>query len=322
MNKNTTQEEKVEKLDRLLKRYKIVVFIIGPLFLIAFLCLYRPLMGSYLFSKSYKLLDPARQYSPADNYIINIEDLRNYLNDLGEKYPDQVSMYYEQVKSGANISIHKELQLFPASLSKLVQAILITKKVEDGALNWNTRLKTEPSDISNESGTLYQTIGTNSLTVEELMSELLVNSDNTAYNTFKHSLNINDYVNFQLETGLQDLYNIEGHISAKEYTRLLRVLYTSSYLEPKDSEKILQYMADAKFKDFLSQGLPKDVMFAHKYSVNKDEFIFADSGIVYVPGKPYFITVIIKGKDFSPQTQEWAKGLMRDISIHAYNVSK
>lgn len=279
-------------------------------------------MGSYLFARSYPMLDPVRQYSPAENYITNVKDLRQYLDSVAEKYPDQVSIYYEQVKSGANISVHKNLQLFPASLSKLVQAILITKKVEDGTLTWNTKLKTDPADLSDESGTLYQTVGTESLTVERLMSELLVNSDNTAYNILKHVLTIDDYVNFQLETGLQDLYNSEGYISAKEYTRLLRVLYTSSYLDPKNSEKILEYMENANFHEFLSQGIPSEVKFAHKYGENKNEFIFADSGIVYVPEKPYMITVLIKGKDFSPETQVWAKSLMKDISEHAYKASK
>ena len=189
-------------------------------------------------------------------------------------------------------------------------------------MSWNQRLDTKPEDISADSGELYKTIGDRSLTVEELLRELLVNSDNTAQNTFKHYLMAEDYIDFQYATGLQDLYNELGFISAKEYTRLLRVLYTSSFLNPENSEKILEYMTQATFRNYLSQGIPSGVKFAHKYSENKTQHIFADSGIVYVPKRPYMITVMIRGNDSSEETRVWAQNLMKEISEHAYAVSK
>lgn len=270
----------------------------------------------------FPMLDPLRNFTPAQNYIINIQDLRVYLQELGEKYPDSLTIYYETINSGANISVNKDLRLFPASLSKLAQAILIVSKVEKGEMSFDQKLSALPEDVSSGSGELYKTIGENPLTVEELLKELIVNSDNTAQNIFKHHLAFSDYAEFQNNTGLQDLYNEKGFISAKEYTRILRVLYTSNFLKPENSQKILQYMADSTFKDYLSQGIPDDTVFAHKYGENKDYNIFADSGIFYVPGKPYMISVIIKGKDSSLETRKWAVSLMKDISERAYSVSK
>lgn len=270
----------------------------------------------------YKFLDPTREFTSPENYLVNIETLRTYLRELGEQYPDSISIYYENINSGANISINKDLRLFPASLSKLVQAILIMRKIEISKMTLDQELKALPSDISSDSGNLYQTIGDRSISVDELLKELLVNSDNTAQNIFKHYLDFSDYADFQNKTGLQDLYNSEGFISAKEYTRILRVLYTSNFLEPENSEKILKLMAESKFKEYLSQGIPEDVVFAHKYGENKDYSIFADSGIVYVPNKPYFISVIIKGKDSGIETRNWAKSLMKEISTRAYETSK
>lgn len=270
----------------------------------------------------YELLDPMREYMPKDAYITNIQDLREYLHDVEQKYPDNVSIYYENINTGSNISVGKELRLFPASLSKLVQAILIVKKVEDGNLKWDQELKATEADVSSDSGELYKSIGSKKLTVEYLLEELLLNSDNTAQNMFRHQLDIPDYISFQQTTGLEDLYNEKGFISAKEYTRILRVLYTSNYLEPENSEKILELMSKAKFKDYLSQGIPEGVKFAHKYGENVQYSIFADSGIVYVKDRPYMLTVIIKGKDSSLATRAWAVGLMKEISERAYAVSK
>lgn len=307
----------IEKLSKRLKYYKFWSVILVVLVLIIVFNAQR----SETSVGKFPLLDPARVFFDQDNYLLNIQELRTYLHELEAKYPDSLSVYYEQINSGSNISVNRDLRLFPASLSKLVQAIIIARKIEEGTLSWDKRLATRPEDLSSDSGELYKTIGDKSLTVEELMKELLVNSDNTAQNIFRRNLDVEDYLKFQDQTGLLDLYNEKGFISAKEYTRILRVLYTSSYLDPEHSEKILRYMSEATFRNYLSQGVPSDVVFAHKYGENLEQFIFADSGIVYVPGRPYMITVMIKGKDFSDETRVWAQNLMKEISTFAYMVS-
>jgi beta-lactamase class A len=312
--------------DKLLVK-QIKIYKLGIYFLIIILVLlvwwiFFGMNNFHIISGKYPLLDPAREYVAPDNYITNLESLREYLHALEVQYPDSISIYYEQINSGSNISVNKNTRLFPASLSKLVQAILITKKVEDGILKWDKELPVLSSDISTDSGTLYQRIGDKPVTVESLLEELLVNSDNTAQNVFKHYLGFDDYVGFQQTVGLEDLYNEQGFISAKEYTRILRVLYTSNFLKSENSQKILEYMSKASFSDYLSKGVPESIKFAHKYGENKDYHLFADSGIVYIPNKPYMLTVLIKGKDSSPETRIWAIGLMKDVSERAYNVSK
>jgi beta-lactamase class A len=108
----------------------------------------------------------------------------------------------------------------------------------------------------------------------------------------------------------------------KEYTRILRVLYTSNFLRPENSEKILNYMANSTFKDYLSAGIPSDIKFAHKYGENIEYNIFADSGIVYIPKKPYMISVIIKGENSTLETREKITKLMKEIGERAYQASK
>lgn len=319
-NQNT-----IDRLSRKLKYYKLAISILCLVFLVIILILFSGKNNkkeSFL-SNQFHLLDPARIFIEQENYVLNIQELRIYLHDLEAQYPDSISIYYEQINSGSNISVNKNVHLFPASLSKLAQAIIVAKKAENGVLPFDKKISILAEDLSKDSGTLYQRVGAgDSASVEELLKELLVYSDNTAQNVFRRHLDIDDYLNFQEQTGLQDLYNEKGFISAKEYTRLLRVLYTSSYLEPENSEKILEYMAQATFKDYLSQGIPSQIKFAHKYGENIEYNIFADSGIVYVPGKPYMLTVILKGKDSSPETRLWAMNLMKEISIRAYETSK
>jgi beta-lactamase class A len=317
MSNNTEKE-----LNKKLKKQKVAIYALAiAIPLVGFFCA-RYFSFDPRKESEFSMLDPLRKFIPAENYITNIEPLRSYLHGLEEEYPDSISIYFESINSGANISVNKDIRLFPASLSKLVQAIIIVKKVEDGQLSFDQLIKIEPTDLSSGSGDLYKTANNTSMTVEDLLRELIVNSDNTAQNVFKKYLSFSDYSTFQNTVGLQDLYNEKGFISAKEYTRILRVLYTSNFLKPENSQRILQHMSDSTFKDYLSQGIPKGVVFAHKYGENKDYNIFADSGIVYVPGKPYMISVIIKGKDSNPETRQWAVSLMKEISERAYSASK
>jgi hypothetical protein len=137
----------VEKLYKQIKWYRISLVVVFSLVVVIITILNVRGRINYL-GNNYSLLDPARVFVGQESYIINIQDLRTYLQELGDRYPNSISMYYEQINSGSNISINKDLRLYPASLSKLAQAIIIVKKVEEGELSWNQKLKTEKSDLS------------------------------------------------------------------------------------------------------------------------------------------------------------------------------
>jgi len=50
------------------------------------------------------------------------------------------SVYFEYLPTGANISINKDAEFFPASLLKVPVAMAIAKKIDkrewDGIINW------------------------------------------------------------------------------------------------------------------------------------------------------------------------------------------
>src|SRR3954466_11575732 len=76
------------------------------------------------FANKYPMLDPARQFTPEEDYVTNVQSLRDYMAQL-KRDPangltdDNFSIYYEQLNSGANISVNKDVAFYPASLSKL-----------------------------------------------------------------------------------------------------------------------------------------------------------------------------------------------------------
>jgi len=317
-----------DDLEGIKKNYKkrayiqAVVFSVLLLVLVGWGIMHERAEVRKLTADQYPLIDPARQFIDQKDFIVNLQPLRQYLNDLVAKEgSDVIQIYYEQLNTGANININQDLRLAPASLAKLPLAISVVHKIETNKWTWDNELILTQEDIDEASGDLYKNPVGTTFTIERLISEMLINSDNTAYSILKRNLSPEDLQPLIDETGLEDLYDQQGEITAKEYTRILRSLYTSSFLQRKDSQKILLLMSQSTFHDYLSQGIPANVPFAHKYGENQHLKVLADSGIVYVPNRPYAITVIIKPPDSSIQGRQKGVDLMKQISKTIYDYS-
>lgn len=268
----------------------------------------------------YPLVDPARQYIRQEDMVVNIQPLREYLNGIVAKHGvTSMSVYFEMLNTGGNISINQDLHIWPASLVKLPLAMAVIKKVEKEEWKWQNELVLMPEDAEEHSGQLYNRQIGSTFTIEELVRELLVNSDNTAYQILSRNITESEMQEVVNETGLELLLDEEGKFSAKEYTRLLRALYTSSFLKRTNSEKVLEYLNQSPFKEFLSQGLPADVKFSHKYGENKELDVFSDAGIVYAGNRPYAIAVMIQERGDPEQAKERVKKIMKEVSEYTYN---
>lgn len=279
-------------------------------------------------SDKFDSLDPAvRQGLIKDrDLIVNLQQPRNFFNELVSKKSDKfnIAIYAEYLNTGASIIINKDLNIWPASLTKLPLAMAVLKKVENGKWQLDDQLVLLEEDLDVKSGELYKdnSIGTQ-FTIDQLLTKLLVDSDNTAYRILSRNLTESEFESLITEVGLDKLFDKDGKISAREYSRLLRALYFSSYLSPADSEKLLDLLAASKFSKFLSAGLPKDVKFSHKYGENIEYGIYSDSGIVYLPNRPYIISVMVEAKDKNAEADgKEAEAIMKEISQTLYSYLK
>jgi len=206
---------------------------------------------------------------------------------------NEISLYFEYLNTGGNVSINQEKRIFPASLNKVPVALAVLKKVEDGEWNMNDELLLTPADLDDRYGDLYKSPTGSKFTIEFLLKKLLGESDNTAVMIFVRNLEEAELDKPLEEIGLKGLFDEYGKITAKEYSRLFRTLYTASYLNRVNSQYVLQNLQKTNFNEFLSQGIPSDIHFPHKFGINKSERVFTDSGIVYIPYRPYLLTVLI-----------------------------
>lgn len=246
------------------------------------------------FVNEYSLVNPIRSFVPQEDFIVNIQPLREELNRMVAESDDRISIYFEVINTGANISINSDLKIFPASLTKLPLAIAVAKKVENGDWDWSSQLVLLQEDKDMGYGEIHKKpVGTR-MTIEELVREMMVNSDNTSYRILLRNIDGKDLEEMFLSLGLEELFNADGKVSAKEYTRFFRTLYSSSYLKRENSQKILSWMGETKLNDYLSKGIPEGVMFSHKIGEGHGKNVYSDAGIVYLGNRPYILSVMVE----------------------------
>jgi beta-lactamase class A len=268
----------------------------------------------------YSLIDPARNIIEQKYFFSSIEPVRKKMKEIVAKHEaegNKIGVYFEFLNTGANVSINQDTRFWPASLSKMPTIFAAMKKVENGKWKLSNELVLFAEDKDDRFGELYkQPVGTR-FTIEELMKETLINSDNTAHKILVRNLKSEDYTNMFEALGMEELFNEDYDITAKEYSRIFRALYNASYLNRDNSQQILRWLSETKFNEFLGASVAPSVTFSHKIGEEYKQVVFLDSGIVYVPNRPYLITVMVKVEDNGGV--ERAKQIMNELSAAAYD---
>lgn len=274
-----------------------------------------------VYRQKYPLINPSRRLESSENLVTNIQPIREYLKSLPEQHKDwaEMSIYFEVLKTGSNVTVNPDLKIWPASLAKLPVAMATMKKVESEDWDLDTMIKLEEEDADTVGNPgIEKEIG-RSYDVKFLLERLLLQSDNTAYRMLTKNFTKNEINEISEEVGLEELLVQGGKISAKDYTRLLRVLYTASYINEEHSQFLLELMQESEFKNFIRAGLPPETPFSHKWGTNIAFQVYSDSGIVYVENRPYMISVMIQGKSDDQEENELkSNALMKEIGQKTY----
>lgn len=275
------------------------------------------------FKNPYPLIDPARSIVNQEHFFSTIEPLRQKFKAIVSDYEKDgtsIGLYFEFLNTGANVSINQDERFWPASLSKMPTAMAVMKKVEKGDWKLSNELVLFEDDKDTRFGDLYkQPVGTR-FTIEALLKAILIHSDNTAHKILVRNLSSDEYTDIFEALGMEDLFDQNYNITAKEYSRIFRSLYNASYLNRVHSQQLLTWLSETQFKGYLGSGLPSDVIFAHKIGEEDEEKVFLDSGIVYIPNRPYLITVMVSDKDTGGKQK--ATEIMQKISQEAYTYVK
>jgi beta-lactamase class A len=322
----TKEKNKAKPKYHIKKEFYYVLVIILLVFVNIFSIIYFTKFYNIanFYQKKYPYIELSRNFIAQENYLTNLQPLRESLIELvaeEEKNGNEISLYFEYLNTGGNISINQDSRILPASLNKLPLSMVVMKKVEKGEWKLNDELIFSADDIDERYGDLYKSEVGSRYTIEFLLKQMLQKSDNTAVKIFVRNLDEVELDEILESTGLKDLFDENGKVAAKEYSRLFRTLYTASYLNRDNSQYLLDLLTQTNFNEFLKQGFDQQIILSHKFGLNKGERIYADSGIIYFPYRPCLITILIHPVTESQlEDEEKAQEIMKKIAtlINSY----
>jgi len=277
------------------------------------------------------LVNPLIKVENPQGGDVKLEEIKyaieEYINKCKERGDvSSVSVYLRHLNYGTWIGINEDERYATASLFKVPLMMAYLKMAEKDPSIFNKEIK---YDIEINTQASQNIVPKNSLqlgnsyTVDELLSYMIVNSDNKAMaillKNIDSKLVSNIYSDIKIST--PDLTESEYEISAKDYATFFLVLYSCTYLTEDSSEKAIKLLSKTEFKDGIVAGVPDNITVAHKFAERKyawdiyslKGYQLHDCGIVYYPSSPYLICVMTKGGDFNI-----LEGIIKNISKIVY----
>lgn len=290
------------------------------------------------FAKFTKPFIPTPDYSD-----IYQQDLNNF-KKLAEAYCqeakkdksiEQISFYYRDLTDDQWFGINENEKYIPASLAKVPIMIAVLQKAEKDPSYLTKKLVFKGSFTSRflKAHPMIDDVRTDmveeeSYSIETLVKLMITKSDNEAammlYDDFgmAHWDALQKKLGNTVPIGAPLNKNI---LTVKSYSSFFRMLYNSSILTREYSEKALEILSQSEYDKGIRLAVPSNILVCHKYgerdsSISETENQIQQlhhAGIVYFPGKTYFVCIMTKGSDKAKM-----QTILYDLSKIAYDQVK
>jgi beta-lactamase class A len=246
---------------------------------------------------------PAQQAS-ANPVLADLSaELQRDLNTTAAAHDGVMGIYVKDLSSGQTFAVNADTIFPQASSIKIPILIELMRQAQTGKLNLSDRVEIRRAGLVDGSGVLqFFSDGGSALSLRNLAVLMVVLSDNSAANLLIDRAGM-DNVNSLLDSlGLHQtrlmrkMMDIpaeraerENHSTPREMATLVELLNVGKILDPEHTKmalEILEYPKDSP----LRAGVPDNITVAEKPgSMNGAQ---CDTGIVFLEGRPYAISVM------------------------------
>ncbi|MCF7870768.1 MAG: class A beta-lactamase-related serine hydrolase [Candidatus Omnitrophica bacterium] len=256
-----------------------------------------------------------------------------------KKIEKQVSYYKTDFSGECSIIIQKpeglgfkfaykpDQKIPAASLIKLPILAAALRAIEDGRFQFNQKVVVGAADIAGGSGIFKRVDLPLGLTFKELLSFMIIISDNSATNKVIDLLG-KDYINkiflslglknTSLERKMMDFSSrrkgFENYTSSRDIVKVLKMIYNNQLIDRKLSLFARNLLSRQQYNDRIAFLLPKGIEVAHKTGLEKG--VVHDAGIVYGEKNDFIICVLTK----NVKNYKKAKEFIAEISKMSYNL--
>lgn len=216
----------------------------------------------------------------------------------------RAGVYVRNLSNGLWTSVNGDDEFYPASLMKIVTLMTYLRSADSdpAILDSQITVTSAEAEVDQNLRPEKAAVVGETYTVAELLRLLIVYSDNVASNAL-----VDHIVLSSLNVVLADLQipqyadNTMYMISPRFYSRLLRILYNSTFLSGVHSEFALELLQKSAYADALVAGIDPSETVAHKFGEASLEdpagavtYQHHDCGIVYAKD-PYVVCVMTEG---------------------------
>lgn len=217
-----------------------------------------------------------------------VRDFENETKGLSGVY----GLYVIDLNSNTHMGVYKKERFKAASLVKLPVMAAMLQEAEFGNVDLDEEYKLKETDKTPGSGSLYDKPEGYIVTYGELVELMGKESDNTAFAISVSLLGEEKIEKVQEQFGMTQT-SIEDNITTPaDIASYFQRIYESEVLTKPNSDKIISYLTDTAYEEWLTVGVPEDVVVSHKYGAIPQTV--NDAGIVYAE-KPYIVVIVSKG---------------------------
>jgi beta-lactamase class A len=210
----------------------------------------------------------------------------------------RMSVYFRDLDNGPwfGVGEHEEYRI--ASLLKVPLLLGYLKRAESDPRVLEQTLVYADTPQGQEIPPARTLVAGNAYTVDELLEQAIVYSDNEAAWLLTEADDGQTLDGVRALAGFPPLRDGTLYLTPRHFASMFRILYNASYLGQPMSEKGLALLTRTEFRDGLVAGLPADVRVAHKFGQGRlgDVVTLHDCGIVYHPQRPYVLCVMTEGR--------------------------
>lgn len=225
------------------------------------------------------------------------------IQNLIKSTAGNVGASIKNLKTGETININENLVFPSASTIKIVIMSEILRKVKEGFIRLNDNIILSNFMKTGGSGILHELNGGHKFTIEELITLMIIVSDNTATNILIDIADMKNVNNMaaslgmshtKLQRKMMDFEAVkcgkENYTCAADMTHILELIYDGKVINKEYSDMMLDILKRQQDLGRLDLYLPENTIIAHK--PGELDFLEHDVGIVYLENCTYIISVL------------------------------
>lgn len=263
----------------------------------------------------------------SESEVYSLLEVREFILDTLARVEGQASVYYKNLVTGVTFSYQPDLPLIAASVIKLPIMAESFRQLRDGVTTEDAKFYIEASHKLPSCGVLSYLRNGMEVTLKDLVTLMIIVSDNTATNLLidflgpdsinetLHAMGAqNSRLNRRLFEPELSRRGIQNYITAGDMGRMLEKIYREEAISPEASRKMLhilscQQLGGGKIPFYLHS---RGIRVAHK--TGEDDGITHDVGIVFAK-EPFVLSLCANEVDvpcFERLMQDVARMLVDD----------